>query len=285
MKVERLLKIVLLGLAVFDALLGTIFIFFGEYLFSILELESYAQPRFFMICVGLFLYQYVYIQYMAFKNPRKYSTCLDMTFFIRLSFPFIYIAGIFLWGRPYTILHTLFAASAAGDLLICGLILYSMKKLKISFFQGDETSVKTNKGPSFLRIILLVLAISEFLICWNWLLLPEFWLRIFDITYTVDPFWTRATGVFLLNIAYIQFMGYRNVYKYRTAVITSGLFRALWPILYWYWTAFGEGNVWFKIFILFFSFFDTAMCITIFSLLKKAMKQGQSNVKKNDRKT
>jgi hypothetical protein len=286
MKLERILKIVLLGLALFDALLGTIFIFFGEYLFSVLDLASYAQPRFFMICVGLFLYLYVYIQFTASKGPRKYSTCLNMSVLIRFFFPFMYIAGIFLWGRPFTLLHTLFAASAFGDLVIFAFFLYAMKKLKISFFQGDETPVDTDdKGPSLLRMILLILAIAEFLISLNWIFIPKFWLQIFDVTYIVDPFWTRTTGLFLLNIAYIQFLGSLNVYKYRTAVITSGLFRALWPILYWYWTAFGEGNLWFKIFIMFFSFFDTAMCITIFSLLKKAMRQGQSDVRKNHRKT
>jgi hypothetical protein len=113
------------------------------------------------------------------------------------------------------------------------------------------------------------------------MLAPKFWLKFFNITYIVDPFWTRATGVFLLNIAYIQFLGYLNVYKYRTAVITSGLFRALWPVLYWYWTAFGEGSLSFKVFIMFFSFFDTVACITIFSLLRKAMGQVQANVPSN----
>jgi cholesterol oxidase len=282
--IEYLLRLLFLGLAIFDLILGTIFIFFGQYLFSILHLEIYAQPQFFMICVGLFLYQYVYIQYMAFKDPYKYSTCLNMTVLIRLSFPFAYISAVFLWDTSFTLLHILFIASALGDLFISAFILYSMRRLKIPFFFGDKAPVDTssntirifvtsNAGPPLLRTILLVLAFAEFVICWNWILIPKFWLGFFDMTYTVDPFWTRATGMFLLNIAYIQFLGFRNIYKYRTAVITSGLFRALWPALYWCWTASGEGNWLFKIFIMFFSFFDLAACITIFSLLKKAERE------------
>jgi hypothetical protein len=279
--IEYILRLLFLGLAIFDFILGTIFIFFGQYLFSLLHLEIYAQPQFFMICVGLFLYQYVYIQYMAFKDPYKYSTCLNMTVLIRLSFPFVYISAVFLWNTPFTLLHILFIASALGDLFISTFILYSMRRLKIPFFFGDKAPVDTssntirtfisgNAGPPLLRSILLALAIGEFLICWNWILIPKFWLGFFDMTYTVDPFWTRATGMFLLNIAYIQFLGFRNIYKYRTAVITSGFYRSLWPPLYWYWIATGEGNLLFKIFLMFFSFFNIASCITILSLLKKA---------------
>ncbi|MGQ3685958.1 MAG: GMC oxidoreductase [Candidatus Loosdrechtia sp.] len=283
-KIEYILRFLFLGLAGFDFILGTIFIFFGQHLFSVLHMETYAQPQFFMICTGLFLYQYVYIQYMAFKNPYKYSTCLNMTVLIRLSFPFVYASAVFLWNTPVTLLHIVFIASAVGDVFISAFILYSMRRLKIPFFFGDKAPVDTssntirifairNAGPPLLRSILLALAIAEFLICWNWILIPKFWLGFFDITYTVDPFWTRATGMFLLNIAYIQFLGFKNVYKYRTAVITSGLFRALWPALYWYWTATGEGNLLFKIFIMFFSFFDLAACITIFSLFRKAERE------------
>ncbi|NUO09707.1 MAG: hypothetical protein HUU08_13685 [Candidatus Brocadia sp.] len=271
MNSDRPLRLLFLGLAIFDLILGTIFIFFGEYLFSVFHLGTYSQPQFFMICVGIFLYHYVYVQYMAFKDPRKYSTCLNMTVLIRLTFPIIYISSVFLWGLPFTLLHILFITSALGDLLVSAFILYSMKKLNISFFHGDEPLINLGKGPPLLRVILLVLAIAEFFICWNWMLLPKFWLQFFNMPYTVDPFWTRATGVFSFNLAYIQFLSFRNIHKYRTAVITSGLFRApWWPILYWYWTAFGEGNLLFKIFIMFFSFFDIAMGIIIFGLLKKA---------------
>jgi hypothetical protein len=277
MDLKRFLKMLFLGLAAFDTILGTIFIFLGGYLFSALDLASYAQPRFFMICTGLFLYLYVYIQFMVFRDPYKYSTCMNMTVLVRLTFPFVYVSAIFLWGSPWTLLHTLFAIAATGDIVVSAFVLYSMKKLNIAFFGGDETSVVSYRGHSWLRRILIVLAVAEFLICWNWLLIPKFWLRFFDVAYVVDPFWTRATGIFLLNIAYIQFLGYLNVFKFRTAAITSGLFRALWPILYWYWTAFGEGNLWFKASILFFSFFDTAMVVTIFKLLNKSMRKAESS--------
>ena len=278
MKLYRSIKVIFLILALFDLVLGTIFVFFGGYLFPALDLADYLPPRFFMICVGLFLYQYVYIQFMAFKDPRRYSTCVSMTVAIRLSFPVVYIVAILLWGSPYTLLHYIFAASALVDLLLSAFVLYSMRKLDISFLQGDEHEPSSDRGPRLLRTILLVLAIAEFLISWNWIIIPKFWIKFFNVSYIVDPFWTRATGLFILNIACIQFLGYLNVYKYRTAVITSGLFRALWPVLYWYWTAFGEGSQLFKASIMFFSFFDTIACIVIFSLLRKAMKQAQTGV-------
>lgn len=269
MNLERLLRLLFLGLAVFDFVLGTTFIFFGQKLFLVLHLESYAQPQFFMICVGLFLYQYVYIQYMAFKDPYKHSTCLNMTVLIRLTFPIVYISSIFLWGLPFTLLHIFFALSAFGDLAISAFVLYIMRKLNISFFRGDKTSVSLiSKDISLLQVVLLVLALSEFVISWNWMLIPKLWLNFFEITSTVDPVWARATGLLLLNISYIQFLGFWDIHKYKTAVITSGLFRALWPVFYWYWTAFGEGNFLFKVFIMFFSFFDTITCFVIFYLLK-----------------
>jgi hypothetical protein len=274
---ERLLRLLFLGLAVFDFVLGTIFVFFGQKLFLALHLEAYAQPQFFMMCVGLFLYQYVYIQYMAFKNPYKHSTCLNMTVLIRLTFPIVYISSLFLWGLPITLLHIFFAISAVGDIVVSFFILYSMKKLKISFFRGDKTPVSfISKDISILQIVLLVLALSEFVISWNWILIPKIWLDFFEITNTIDPVWARATGVFLLNIAYIQFLGFWDIHKYKTAVITSGLFRALWPLLYWYWTAFGEGNFLFKLFIMFFSFFDTVACFVIFYLLKIMQKENHT---------
>ncbi|MEK7396382.1 MAG: hypothetical protein AAB116_05550 [Candidatus Poribacteria bacterium] len=278
MNLQIPLKVILLVLAIFDFILGTIFIFFGGYLLPALNLADYVQPRFFMICVGLFLYQYVYVQFTAFRDIKKYSTCLNMTVLIRLSFPFIYISAIFLWGSPFGLLHSIFIVSAVLDLAACIFALYAMRKLGIPFFKGDESPFSSLKGPRLLRIILIMLAVAEFLISWNWIIAPKFWLRFFDIGYTVDPVWTRATGLLILNIAYIQLLGYLNVYKYRTAVITSGLFRALWPILYWYWTITGEGNSLFKTSIMFFSFFDAIMCIVIFSLLKKAMSEAKANI-------
>jgi uncharacterized protein (DUF362 family) len=271
MNSKRILKVLFLGLSIFDLILGISLIFFGKYLFSAIGLPDYGTPRFFMICVGLFLLLYTYIQFMVYKDPVKYSFNINMTFFIRLSFPFIYTSAIFLWGHPHTIVHTLVGISAAGDLLACAAMLILIKKLKIPFFKGNVVLAGIGKGEPWLRIILLVLAIAEFVISWNWILIPQFWLKFFDVSFSVDPFWTRATGIFLLNIAYIQFMGCLHTVKYRDSVVASALFRALWPILYVYWTAFGEGNVLFKVFIMFFAFFDTVMCIVIFKLLHKSM--------------
>ncbi|KHE93654.1 MAG: hypothetical protein K8F52_05445 [Candidatus Scalindua rubra] len=270
MKIERVLKIVLLALAVLDLVLGTIFVFFGEYLFTALHLQDYAHPLFFMICVGLFLYQYTFIQFIAYKDPRKYSTCLNLTVIIRLTFPIVYISAIFLWGLPFTLLHVLFALSAFADLAFAAFILISMRKLGILFLQGDETADNPKEPACLLRTFLLVLTIAEFIMGSSWMIFPAFWLKLCGITYIVDPFWTRATGLFLVNIAYIQFLGFLNVNKYRMAVIISGLYRALWPLLYWYQIAFGEGNTLFKGFILFFSFFNIFSCITILRLVKKA---------------
>lgn len=49
-KLERTLKMVFWGFTLFDAVPGTIFIFFGQYVFKILNLTEYVQPQFFMIC-------------------------------------------------------------------------------------------------------------------------------------------------------------------------------------------------------------------------------------------
>ena len=75
--------------------------------------------------------------------------------------------------------------------------------------------------------------------------------------------------MFLLNIAFIQYLGHRDPNKYRSAALTSGVFRALWPILYWVTTAHGEGNGMFRFSIMFFSFFDLISCIIIFWLLHR----------------
>lgn len=273
MNLERILKILCLCLAVFDLLLGTILLFWGGQLLSALNLPDYAEPRFFMMCVGVFLYQYVYIQFMAYKNPSKYATCLNMIVVTRLAFPVVYISAIFLWGAPYTVLHQSLAIAAVGDLAASFFILYAMKKLGISFFQGDEVSAGYKKGSALLKKILLVLVIGEFFMSWNWILIPHFWLQAFAIEYTVDPFWTRATGLLLLIISYIQYLGYLDMFKYRTAVTTSGLYRALWPLVYWYWIVFGEANLLFKGSIMFFSIFNIVACITILRLQKKKMEQ------------
>jgi hypothetical protein len=167
-------------------------------------------------------------------------------------------------------LHSAFVASAVLDLGASVFTLVVMKRLGIRFFQGDHVDADDGVPSGLLRWVLVILAIAEFLIAWNWLLLPGFWCRQFDIVVTVDPFWTRATGVMLLNIAYIQFLGARDPRKYRTAAITSGLFRSLWPLLYWWTVAHHEGNALFRGFILFFSFFDLFTCILIFTLLHRS---------------
>jgi hypothetical protein len=266
---ERSLRLLFLGLALFDLILGVAFTFFGRQAVALAAPASFAEPVFFQRCVGLFLLQYVYVQYAAAKDPRAASTCLNLTVLVRLSFPFMYLTQVALWGKPWTLLHGLFVASAVLDLGASVFTLVVMKRLGIRFFQGDHVAAEEGPPSGFLRWMLLVLAVAEFLIAWNWLLAPRFWCHLFDIAVTVDPFWTRATGVFLLNIAYIQFLGARDPRRYRTAAITSGIFRSLWPIFYWWTVAHGEGNALFRFSILFFSFFDLASCITIFALLSR----------------
>jgi hypothetical protein len=269
MRIERALRILMLTLAGFDLVLGTILLFFGGALFTLANVAPYAEPRFFMACVGLFLYQYVYVQYVGFRSPAKSPTALTLTLVVRVCFALAYLGtALIAWAGTWTLVHTLFCVSAAVDLGAAVFIVIAMKKLGLGWFQADQTATD-DKGPRPLRLVLLVLAISEFLIAWNWLLVPGFWLRFFAVPYFVDPFWTRATGIFLLNIALIQGLGAWSASRYWTAAVTSGIFRALWPLLYWYWVATGTGNTLFKASILFFSFFDTAACIFIFLQLRR----------------
>ncbi|HEY6002585.1 MAG TPA: hypothetical protein VIV57_06900 [Anaeromyxobacter sp.] len=271
----RAVRLLYLCLALLDLALGISFTFFGAKVADLAATTAYAEPRFFQRCAGLFLFQYVYVQFMAYRDPRAFSTCLNMTVFVRATFPVLYLGQLALWGSPFTLLHWLFLASAAGDVATAAFTLFAMRRLGIRFFQGDAAAHSDAPSSGTLRWMLLVLALAEFLISWNWLLLPKFWCGAFGIAYAVDPFWTRATGLFLVNIAYIQFLGFRDPRRYRTAAVTSGVFRALWPVLYWVTTASGEGNALFRVSIMFFSFFDLFSCIAIFWLLHRVAVRDQ----------
>ncbi|HHT9119065.1 MAG TPA: hypothetical protein ACFYD3_00780 [Candidatus Hypogeohydataceae bacterium YC41] len=271
---ENSLRLLLFALAAFDFILANGIIFSCRLLPEKILSMPHLEPRFFMLCCGLFLYQYTYIQYMGFRNPSRYATCLNLTVCIRLTAPILYITGILLWGAPFTLFHWMFAASAVVDLTVSAFILSGMRRLNIPFFKGDATAVEYSKGPELLRKVLLILTIGEFLISMNFILVPKFWLNFFGIPFTVDPWWTRMTGLFLLNIAYIQYLGYLDVYRYSQAVAVSGYYRALWPGLYWYWVfSGGAGNAMFKGFILFFSFFNIFTCIFILWSLRRALSQ------------
>ena len=275
-RLETVLRYLYLGLSCFDLALAIAFIFFGQRVISLVAPSEFADPVFFLRCVGLFLLQYAYIQFRAFRDPRAHATCLSMTVAVRLGFPVLYLTEVALWGAPLSGLAWGFVASAVGDLAISVFTLFSMKRLGIGFTTGDSSRSPYAPSVGWLRLLLAVLALAEFAISWNWLLLPGFWLKSFEVAYSVDPFWTRATGLFLLNIAYIQYLAFKDPHRYRSAVITSGLFRALWPALYWYSTAMGEGNGFFRLFIMFFSFFDLTTCIVIFVLLKKTIARSQA---------
>jgi hypothetical protein len=267
----RAVRIVCFILALFDLLLALALLAGGESLFASLGIAQFAVPRFFMICVALFLLQYVYVQLMPFRDPVANSTCVLLTILIRASFPVAYIHAAIAWGEPWTLMHTLVAASAAGDLAVAAFLVVALRRLGIPLLQGDRPAQAAAPSP-WLSRLLYTLALAEFIIGWNWALAPRFWMNLLAVHSTVDPFWTRATGVFLVNIAVIQFLGARDLNRYRTAVITSGIFRALWPIFYWTWCAtHGEGNKLLYAFILFFSFFDAASCAAIFILLRRAV--------------
>jgi len=270
----RAFRLFFLGLAVLDLLLPLFLIPSGVTGFEQLGIGTYAQPRFFQLCVAAFLIQYVYIQYTAFRDPRAHATCVTLTLFIRLTFPIMYTSAIIVWGEPWSLIHTMFAAAAAGDVASAIYIIWGMRRFGLKLWQGDAEAIAPAPDSTWLRRILLVLAIAEFSISWNWMLAPKFWMTMFEVPFTVDPFWTRATGAFLLNIALIQFLAFIDINRYRTAVITSGVFRALWPLLYWYWAATGEGNFLFKLSITFFSFFDLISCITIFVMLHRSTSKG-----------
>lgn len=265
----KAVRTVFLLLTVFDLGLATAFTFLSSKAVPAIAPAGYAEPQFFQRCVGLFLFQYVFIQFLGFRDPRKWATALTMTVAVRATFSMMYLAELALWGSPFTTLHWLFLASSVLDAATTVFVLVAMAKLDIGLFQGDTAVAPGAPSSKFLRYMLLLLAIAEFFIGLSWLFLPRFLCNLFDVGYVVDPFWTRATGVFLVNIALIQYLGYRDPNKYRSAALTSGLFRALWPVLYWVTTAHGEGNGMFRFSIMFFSFFDLISCITIFWLIHR----------------
>lgn len=262
-------RTVFLLLTIFDLALATAFTFLSERAIPTVAPPAYADPVFFQRCVGLFLFQYVFIQFLGFRDPMKWATALTMTVAVRASFAVMYLAQLALWGAPWTALHWLFLASSLLDAATTAFVLVAMAKLDIGLFQGDTATPPGAPASSFLRLMLLVLAIAELGIGLGWIFAAAPLCRLFDIHFAVDPFWTRATGVFLVNIALIQYLGHRDPNKYRSAALTSGVFRALWPVLYWVTTAQGEGNALFRLSIMFFSFFDLISCITIFALLRR----------------
>lgn len=261
------MRAVFLLLAVFDLGLGTAFTFFSDRAVPLVAPAAYAEPQFFQRCVGLFLFQYVFIQLLGFRDPRKWATAITMTIAVRGTFALLYVTELALWGAPFTPLHWLFLASAVLDAATTVFLLVAMARLDLALFQGDTAVAPGAPASAFLRLLLLVLAIAELCIGLGWLVAPGRLCRLFEIPYVVDPFWTRATGVFLINIALIQYLGHRDPNKYRSAALTSGVFRALWPVLYWVTTAHGEGNAIFRVSIMFFSFFDLVTCLTVFGLI------------------
>lgn len=265
----RAVRALMLVLALFDLGLATAFTFFSAEAVPAIAPGGYAEPQFFQRCVGLFLFQYVFVQLLGFFDPRRWATALTMTVAVRSTFAVMYLAQLALWGRPFTVLHELFAASAVLDTATVIFLLAAMARLDLGLLQGDTAAPPDAPASLLLCLMLRVLAIAELCIGLGWLLFPERLCDLFDLRYVVDPFWTRATGVFLLNIAFIQYLGSRDPNKYRSAALTSGVFRALWPILYWITTAHGEGNGLFRLSIMFFSFFDLASCLTIFWLVQR----------------
>ena len=117
-------------LALFDLALGGALLLAGDKILNALGVGQFAAPRFFMICVALFLLLYVYVQYMAYRDPVTYGTCVTITLCIRLSFPIAYVAAIVAWGTPWTLMHTLLALAAAGDLLTSAFIVFAMRDRK-----------------------------------------------------------------------------------------------------------------------------------------------------------
>jgi hypothetical protein len=263
------LRLLFLGLALFDLVLATAFTFFADKAVPLVAPAGYAQPLFFQRCVGLFLFQYVFVQFLGFRDPRRFATALTMTVAVRATFAAMYVAELILWGTPFTVLHGLFAASAVLDAATTVFVLWAMGRLDIGFMQGDSVAPPEVSSSKFLRLLLAVLAASELLIGLSWLVAPKYLCNMFGVGFAVDPFWTRATGMFLVNIAFIQYLGSTDANKYRSAAWTSGVFRSLWPVLYWIATAQGEGNGLFRFSIMFFSFFDLTTCITIFWLIHR----------------
>jgi hypothetical protein len=274
-KVERAVRVVFLGLALFDLALGMAFTFFSRQAVPLVAPPAFAEPVFFQRCVGVFLFQYVFVQLLGFRNPRRFSTALTMTAAVRATFVVLYLAQLALWGRPFTVLHGLFAASAALDAAATIFVVWAMRRLGIGLLQGDAVVPPGAPSSKALRVILKVLGVGQLGIGLAFLFLPKRLCEALGIAFEVDPFWTRATGLFLVHIGFIQGLAGVDPNRYRSAAWTSGLFSALWPVLYWVSVAAGEGNRLFRGAVMTCSFFDLAAATVIFWLIRRISAEAQ----------
>jgi hypothetical protein len=273
----KVVRLVFLALALFDLALGIAFTFFSRQAVPLVAPPAFAEPVFFQRCVGVFLFQYVFVQFLGFLDPRRWSTALTMTAAVRATFVVLYLTQLGLWGRPFTVLHGLFAASAALDAVSTIFVVWAMGRLGIGLLQGDSVVPPGAPSSKALRVILLILGVGQLFIGLAFLFLPKLLCDVLGIRFEVDPFWTRATGLFLVHIGFIQGLGGWNPNKYRSAALTSGLFSALWPLLYWTSVALGEGNRLFRLSVMACSFFDLAAATTIFWLIHRISAQTQAS--------
>lgn len=274
----RAVRLGLIGLAVFDLALAIAFTVFSHRAVQAIAPPGYAEPVFFQRSVGVFLLQYVFIQLLAFADPRRWATAITMTIAVRATFAVLYVAEVVLWGRPFTALHGLFLAAAALDTATASFLWVAAHRLGISLLGGDAVVAPAAPSGWPLRVLLGVLAVVQLVIGGGWLVAPVALCRLFDITYVVDPFWARATGVLLVHIAFIHYLGARDPHRYRSAVLTSGVFSAVWPVLYWVSIARGEGNALFRTAILVSSFCDIAICVAIFWFVHRMSAQPPARV-------
>jgi len=279
MRSEALLKVlrgVFLALAAFDVVLGIAFTFFADRAVAAIAPAAFGEPRFFQRCVGVFLFQYAFVQYLGFRDPRRWATALTMTVALRATFAVLYLVQVALWGRPFTTLHAAFVVSSVLDGAVTVFVLVAMARLEIGILQGDAVVPAGAPASAFLRRMLLVMSVGQVCIGLAWLLAPKLLCHLTGIRFSVDPFWARATGLLLVHIAFIMFLGFRDPNRYRAAALTSGLFGALWPAVYWTAVARGEGTALFRAAILGFSFFDIATCVVIFALLHRMAAQARA---------
>ena len=136
----KAVRIVFLGLALFDLALAIAFTFLSGKAIPAVAPAGFAEPQFFQRCVGLFLFQYVFIQFLGFLDPRKWATALTMTVAVRATFAITYVVQLGLWGGPFTMLHYAFAASSVLDLATTVFVLVAMGRLEIGLFQGDTAA-------------------------------------------------------------------------------------------------------------------------------------------------
>jgi hypothetical protein len=267
---------VLLALALFDLTLAIAFTFLADRSVAAIGAPAYAEPLFFQRCVGVFLFQYVFVQYLGFLDPRRWATTLTMTVAVRATFAIMYLTELALWGGPFSTLHALFLASSVLDAATTVFLLVAMRRLGIGVLGGDTVAPPGAPSSRFLRGMLAVMSIGQLFIGLGWLLAPKLLCDLCGIGFTVDPFWARATGLFLVHIGFIMFLGSRDPNRYRSAVLTSGLFGPLWPLLYWYSVADGVGTPLFRIAIMCFSFFDIATGVVIFALVHRMSAQSRT---------